>query len=251
VSEPFFSSVIKKIEANLNFNEFKKVQNNNELSAVFSNNNTLYEISYDKSEKKFILKFTDATDQNTDQDWHVISKWFFDPSSDGERQLQSIAADFIETMGSCVKLPDKKPKKTQKEEEKNVNPLFFANRLATIFPKLKDDMKAEKKHHPNLRTVGFFRENVVPKINELLNQSTDQKTIKKLATLLETSYKSGDLDVRAVITMIILNSIENQAPQNALRDKINDDLKKAWDAATKVRNKRVRPEKVKKGYSAH
>jgi hypothetical protein len=62
----------------------------------------------------------------------------------------------------------------------------------------------------------------------------------------ESAYKSGDLDVRAVITIIILNSIETEKAENSLRNNINDDLKKAWDAAKKVKNKKVKPEKIKR-----
>lgn len=49
-------------------------------------------------------------------------------------------------------------KKKKSDDENNVNPLFLMNRIANIFPELKDAVLEEKENYENFRGVIFARE---------------------------------------------------------------------------------------------
>jgi hypothetical protein len=248
LAQKAFSFIVQKIEPVFSSLEFAKInskKNDNELKEVFINKNIAYEVSYDLSEKKFKLSICNIEDESSNKNWQLISAWLFDPSNDSTKQAQSIVADFIETIGQSKKNQIKSNKKRKKDEEGNVNPLFFVNRLSNIFPELKEEIRKEIKLYGDLRGATFALQNVVPKITALLSASFEKERIKKLGTLLDNLYKSGDLDVKGIITIIILNSIEKNS-ENTLREHLSDELKKAWDAAKKLKGKKIKPEKIKK-----
>ncbi|MDR1253741.1 MAG: hypothetical protein LBJ95_01825 [Oscillospiraceae bacterium] len=247
MAQKAFSFIVQKVESVLSSRGFARVNSKKtELKEVFINKNVAYEVLYDSSEKKFKLSVCSIEEEASSKNWQLISAWLFDPSDDGIKQTQSIAADFVETIGQSKQNHLKSGKKRKKDEEGNVNPLFFVNRLSNIFPELKEEIRREVKLYGDLRGATFTLQNVVPKIVALLGAYSEKERVKKLGTLLDNLYKSGDLDVKGIITIIILNSIETENLENTLRENLGDELKKAWDAAKKLKGKKIKPEKVKK-----
>ncbi len=75
------------------------------------------------------------------------------------------------------------------------------------------------------------------------NSKNSIPLIKKLGKLLSDLYSNGTKDVRSIITMVVLNRIENTAP---LQECLSEELKKAWEHSLKYKGKEVKPEKIKK-----
>ena len=58
-------------------------------------------------------------------------------------------------------------------------------------------------------------------------------------------YKNGDMDLRSILTAVILNHMSDEA-FSALQSKFGDDLQKASKYTRKLKDKKIKPEKKKK-----
>ena len=158
--------------------------------------------------KQFKLLYAEKSiDDLIEDDFKQISVWLFDPNENTEKEAKSIANDFIETLSVNKNKPNNKKNYKSNNQSSNSDHdlLFFINRLATIFPELKDDIKYEKENFSEFREVKFCREKVLHLIKNLLRENTQKDKIKKLCNLFNNSYEDGNLDVRACITIVFLN----------------------------------------------
>ena len=96
----------------------------------------------------------------------------------------------------------------------------------------------------NFRGVTFARASIVPRVNKLVKEG-NKADLKKLGNILSTQYTNGDADTRAIITIVILNSIPEEDTVK-LEEYMSDNLKKAYTFAQKWRGKTAKPEKEKK-----
>ena len=218
--------------------------NENELVSLYTGKDRAYSIVYDKDRKHMILRSCTMTEGQPDNDWKNVSKWIFDPASDTEKHAEDIGNDFAETVGAPVRILENTHQRKKKDDDGNGDPLFFCKRLVAVFPQLKEEIKFEETHHTSFRAVTFAKEHLIDKINLLLT-SKDKTNIKKLGSVLSNQYIYGNLDVRSVITIVILNNI-NEENEEILREYLSDDLKKAWLYAKKIKNKKIKPENPKK-----
>ena len=58
-------------------------------------------------------------------------------------------------------------------------------------------------------------------------------------------YKNGYLDLRSILTAVILNGVNDKAFET-LSEKFGDELKKAAQFSRKLKGKKIKPEKKKK-----
>lgn len=229
-------------------NNFTK-KNLGDCSTAFFNNEKTYKLEYLFDKKQFKLLYAEKSiDDLIEDDFKQISVWLFDPSENTEKEAKSIANDFIETLSVNKNKPNNKKNYKSNNQSSNSDHdlLFFINRLATIFPELKDDIKYEKENFSEFREVKFCREKVLHLIKNLLRENTQKDKIKKLCNLFNNSYEDGNLDVRACITIVFLNYIEDEKSIKILKNGLNDELNLAWNAALKYKGKKVKPEKAKK-----
>ena len=124
-------------------------------------------------------------------------------------------------------------KKTSGKEEENVGVIFFMNRLASIFPNIKEKIMIEKENNQNFRVVKFLNDEILPEIHKLFSNKKDNK-IEKFFKLLENMYKNGDLDVRCIISMGILNNIDDEEMKN-INKYLSEDFKKVMKASFKYK----------------
>ena len=193
-----------------------------------------------------VLETCGMTDEGPDNDWKTLATWMFDPETDTEKNAQSIANDFVDTIAAPVrKKATKGAKKKKKDEEGNADPLFFSKRLIGVFPELKDEIKAEEDCYDPFRGVTFAKASIVPRVNELL-KSRSKQDVTKLAAVLNAQYNAGDMDTRSIITIIILNGIETKEQEDVLLPELSETLQKAWGYARRFKGKAVKPEKKKK-----
>ncbi len=217
--------------------------------AVFQNENLAYAVIYDRKQKRFELRQTTVTDGNLDDNWKKISVWLFDGENDTLKDAESIANDFTETLSSNKKKQmalAARAKKKEKGDERNVDPFFLIKRFVTIFPDIKFSVQAEKDEYGNVLPVSFVEKVVVPEILLLLEENNDQQRVDRLFEVLNNAYKNGDMDVKSIVTMIILNSLPDGSLTELAESMVSEELLTAWKFGRKMKNKKVKPEKVKK-----
>lgn len=137
-------------------------------------------------------------------------------------------------------------KKKKSDDENNANPLFLMNRIANIFPELKDAVLEEKENYENFRGVTFAREKAMPFVKETLTSGMPKDKFKKLCTVFSNLYASGDLDTKAIITIVFLNSIDDTTARENIENTVSEELKAAMKEAFKLKGKKIKPEKIKK-----
>ena len=218
-------------------------------SALFTGKENAYGVFYDAEGKRFILKVCALSEGQADENWSNVSIWLFDPETDTERDSESIANDFVESVSGSSRTIAKVKKSVKKDDDNNIGPVFFINRLMTLFPELKEDMQEHKFYFPDVLPVYFIREKVTPKIIETwsdrYNGGVDSKISDKLFALINDTYKNGDLDTKGIITQVILNEVQGEELVSAVEEKLDVELKKIWVAGRKYRDKPAKPEKPK------
>ncbi len=237
----YFGLVCESVLSNERMQKFvNPVKDDNKV--ILKNNEECYEITYDEDSRQVKLNLVDEDFKNIKN----LSSWLLDKESATQKDVNMITKDFVDTMAGKEKSKNKSIKRKNKvENESNITGLFFANRMVNIFPELKEEIQNEKNSYEEFRSVMFAEKNILPKVQELLKSSGEKALINKLGKLLNDLYKNGTLDVRSIITMVILNNIEEQNSISAMESVLSDELKKAWSAALKYKGKNVKPEKVK------
>jgi hypothetical protein len=215
-------------------------------AALFTSENSAYSVLYNIGKKRFELRSCDADDGKPDGKWKSASIWLFDPDENVLSDAESIANDFVETIQGPKRVAEMKSKKRRKKDDDyNVDPPFFFNRFVGIFPELRDEINQEKITYGKLRAVTFARASLLPRLDSLCSNRSQQDAIKRCGDLLNDQYNVGDMDVRSIITIVLLNGLSDAALEN-LKPMLSDDLKKSHVSALKLKGKKIRPEKKKK-----
>ena len=116
--------------------------------------------------------------------------------------------------------------------------------LLAAFPELKDEIKNEEDCYYPFRGATFAKEHIAPRVADYIKRANNKET-EKFANVFNVQYGNGDRDTRAVITIVILNSLEDEEFYK-VSEFFNDDLEKAAKAARKYKGKEVKPEVPKK-----
>lgn len=217
---------------------------------LFSGETTVYAVVYEKKAKRFELRQAALDEQKKLGDWGIMSEWLFDPSTDTVKDAESIANDFCQsvevvTARKTAAAAVKKAKK-EKGDEKYVSPAFLMNRFIPVFPDIKFVIQAHREKYGAIVPHAMCREFVVPMMNELMNDPAETQRQNKFFDVLSQNYKNGDLDTKSLITLGLLNWLEGEKAVALAEEKLSDELKDAWKYARKYKNKKVKPEKVKK-----
>ena len=241
-----FKIIDEKLSEILIKNGFNKI-NNIENTILFVKESDGYKVCFDETKNKFEL-FDCSLENNEVTSEKNLATWLFDPQNDTEREAKDIAADFAETLGIVNKRTNKKivKKKKKTDDENNTNPLFLMNRIANIFPELKDAIMEEKENYENFRGVTFAREKAMPFVKETLTSGNPKDKFKKLCTVFSNLYASGDLDTKAIITIVFLNAVDDTTARENIENMVSEDLKSAMKEAFKLKGKKIKPEKIKK-----
>lgn len=221
--------------------------NENEKVALFTNDSIAYSVIYYVDKKHMLMRSCAMTEEGPDNDWKTLATWMFDPQTDGMKEAESIANDFAEAVSGAAaikRIKTTKAKKKKNADEGNADPIFLAKRFVSLFPELKEEIKEEDEHYYPFRGVTFTRNKIVPKINAYLENASKQQ-VEKLCQLLNTQYANGDADTRAIITIVILNSVAEKKYKE-IEAFLSEDLKKVWSSAKKFKGKKVKPAKPKK-----
>lgn len=210
----------------------------------YAKDDTAVQIQYSSADKMFSISRSDDGGEN----FNTLQVYLFDSDNgDGDSQALSIANEFIETLDVSPKSLIQSPRGYQQPAKKDsendeTGALFFVNRFPNVLPEVREPLLAHKEHYGQLLPNTFCEECVNIAVANLISDGNKEK-LKKLLDFLETMYKTGDSDVKSIITVTILNSIEKEADIQTVEELLEPSLKKAWPAARKFKGKVLKPEK--------
>lgn len=228
------------------FGEPRPLEGEQGRAAMFCTDEVAYKILYDEKSQRFSLSSASLSESGEPEKWRELSQWLYD-SQEGEKgDAESILNDFLEVVRGPKRVSlVQQRKKRGKDDNRNIDPLFFLNRLVNLFPELKEELNEEKIVYGQVRFVTFVKEKVVPKCERLAAGSSESAAVKKLCALLDDMYKNGDMDLRSILTISLLNSLSDQA-FTALRDNLGEELQRDLKYTRKLKGKKIKPEKAKK-----
>lgn len=219
-------------------------ESDNEMTSLYTGENA-YSIIYNIKKNRVMLRSCLMENDEPDNNWKTLATWIFDPETDGQRELENIAEDFEEAITGPKQVKAQQQKKKRKENDSNVDSLFFANRMVAFFPELKDEIAFEKAHYESFRGVTFAEEKIVPKFIEYV-KNLKGGSMEKFSSALANLYANGDLDVKGIITYILFNAVQEDEKFEELLVSFDNNNKKVARAARKLRGKKIKPESTKK-----
>ena len=95
------------------------------------------------------------------------------------------------------------------------------------------------------RGVTFAETKILPLLQAYAKREGD-KNMEKLSKALSDLYDAGDLDVKGIITYVLLNGIDDDAQYEKLTATFTKEQKKIANASRNLRGKKMKPEKPKK-----
>lgn len=237
MSKSYFDAICQRVMESVKVGKFKSLKPEDKKFLLQSEEET-YEISYNENNNRIsLIKILPEESKQ-------LASWLLDEESATQKDIKMISEDFLDSIGEKFNVGIRSSNKKNINEESNVTGLFFANRMVNIFPDIREEIYIEKECYSEFRAVKFTREIILPRINHLLSNSKNSiPLIKKLGKLLSDLYSNGTKDVRSIITMVILNHLENTS---YLQEYLSEELKKAWEHSLKYKGKEVKPEKIKK-----
>ena len=245
--ERAFEIITGKVERVLLAKGYQKqsvADNAKEMTALYTGN-VAYSIVYYFDKKRILLRSCEMEDGEPDNTWKTIATWLFDPETDTARDAENIGEDFAETIRGPKQVAVQKQKKSKKDGESTSDPLFFANRMVGYFPELRDEIAYEKAHYESFRGITFADEKIMPKFREYV-KTLNKGAVEKFSKTLSELYDAGDLDVKGIITYILLNSIEDDEVFEKVTGNFAPENKKIAVESRKLRGKKMKPEKPKK-----
>lgn len=247
-----FELITNRLESILTAQGYTLIQSgktdSNRPSLFFGGANA-YAVVYEKKAKRFELRQATLNAQKEPGEWKNMSEWLFDPATDSLKEAESIANDFcqsVEVASIQKQLASGKKAKREKTEEKYVNPAFLMKRFIPIFPDFTFVIQAHREKYGAVIPHAMCREFLVPMMNELLKKPREKQRQSRFFDVLSHNYENGDLDTKSLITLGILNYIEDEESVKLAEGLLSEELKKAWICARKYKGKKVKPEKVKK-----
>ena len=247
-----FDSITAKVGQALEAQGFKREKTANsdkELISLFTGEAVAYSVIYYVDKMHMVLRSCSMTEEGPDNQWNTMATWMFNPETDGAKEADSIANDFADTVSATAVVKRVKQAKKKKSDEGNADPLFLAKRFVTYFPELKDVIKEEQDCYEEFRGVHFIRTYVVDKVNALIARGVKGE-MNKLAQMISTQYANGDMDTRSIITIVLLNSIDEKNLEK-FAPLLSEELQKAHSYALKMKGKKVKPEKPQKMMSQY
>lgn len=245
-----FDYIVGKVDEELTKNGYTKQKvssgSSNELVALFTGSNIAYSVAYFKDKEQMVLRSCTMTEEGPDNEWKTLATWLYDEAVSTQKDADSIANDFVEGVSGSVAIKRAKQvkQKKKKSDDGNADPKFLAKRFVAFFPELRGEIKEEEDCYYPFRGATFAKEHIAPKIVTYVKRA-NKAELEKLAGVFNTQYGNGDADTRSIITIVILNALDDEEFKGFC-EYFDDTLKPAATAARKYKNKTVKPEKPKK-----
>lgn len=221
-----FRIVEKNLENTNNELSFKKTsENDNSIS--FSGEKGIYRLVFDSSSK--IMAFECAYENSDNAEFKTLSRSLFDTETYNERDAKSLAGEIRDELESLFKSRKKvdldkvkMPKAVSRTKAKNgvisYDSDSLANRFGTLYPELKDDIKANIAKYGEFLPETFFTEIGTAKVLDVIANGTETEQ-KKLFKMLNDVYEDGTNEVQDIIGVTILGEMKNDSRMMEVADK--------------------------------
>ena len=192
-------------------------------------------IEYDNDANK--IKLLGASEAGVSpEECKQLSLWLLEPNVHDEKDVKSIANDFVETLEqsfasskakdlSKVKIPGSVSKNQAKSGAASYDAQTLCNRFVMHYPEYKDDLKQNLLDYDELLAAEFAEKFIAPKMLEVLN-SGDAKEQKKFFSMLNDVYEDGLNEVQDLIAVVIMSKMDNKAEYLEIADKYMSDYMK-------------------------
>ena len=165
-----------------------------------------------------------------------LSLWLLEPNVHNEKDVKSIANDFLDTMEqnfsgakvkdiSKVKIPGSVSKNQAKSGAASYDAQTLCNRFVMQYPEYKDDLKQNLLDYDELLAADFAEKFIAPKMLEVLNGG-NEKEQKKFFSMLNDVYEDGLNEVQDLIAVVIMSRMENRPEYLEIADKYMSDYMK-------------------------
>jgi len=248
----FFDAAVSRFIENMSgYSSVSSITKGEQEIAILTNGQTNVKMVYSPDVKRFFL-FTGEPGCG-DDGYQQIQSYFFEPTGDNIsdiREAGSVANEFADTLGGPAPMsviPDSARKLSRKDRENDdTSAVYFVNRIPTILPECREPLLMHKEFFGMLLPNKFCEEVVISAVARLLSDKSRKKQAEDFFAFLSRMYDSGDMDVKSIITMTILNSITGQERIEYVEGLLSDTLRKSWKSARKFIGKTVKPEKESK-----
>lgn len=225
-----FRIIEKQLDSTNKELEFKKDKATDE-SISFSGEKGIYRIVYDSSSS--IMAFECAYENRENAEFNTISRSLFDAESYDERDAKSLANEINDEITSLFKSRKKvdldkikMPKAVSRTKAKNGVVSYdtdsLANRFATLYPDMKDDIRANIAQYGEFLPETFFMEKGSARIIDVIANGSETD-VKKLFKMLNEVYEDGTNEVQDIIGVTILGEMKNDPKLMEVADKYMSD----------------------------
>lgn len=225
-----FRLIEKQLDSTNKELEFKKDKATDE-SISFSGEKGIYRIVYDSSSS--IMAFECAYENRENAEFNTISRSLFDAESYDERDAKSLANEINDEITSLFKSRKKvdldkikMPKAVSRTKAKNGVVSYdtdsLANRFATLYPDMKDDIRANIAQYGEFLPETFFMEKGSARIIDVIANGSETD-VKKLFKMLNEVYEDGTNEVQDIIGVTILGEMKNDPKLMEVADKYMSD----------------------------
>lgn len=225
-----FRLIEKQLDSTNKELEFKKDKATDE-SISFSGEKGIYRIVYDSSSS--IMAFECAYENSENAEFNTISRSLFDAESYEERDAKSLANEINDEITSLFKSRKKvdldkikMPKAVSRTKAKNGVVSYdtdsLANRFATLYPDMKDDIRANIAQYGEFLPETFFMEKGSARIIDVIANGSETD-VKKLFKMLNEVYEDGTNEVQDIIGVTILGEMKNDPKLMEVADKYMSD----------------------------
>ena len=248
----FFDAVISRfMENSKGFTVASAETRGDQEIAVLTDGKVNAKIVYSPEVKRFILFRGEA--DCTDNDYSELQSYLFEPTGEDAsdvREANSVANEFSETIcgpAPISVIPQASRKLSKKERESDESSaVYFVNRIPGVLPECREPLLQHKEYFDMLLPNKFCEEVVVSAVARLMSDKSRKPQAEQFFAFLNKMYDAGDMDVKSIITMTILNSITGEERIDYVEGLLSDTLKKSWKSARKFIGKQVKPEKESK-----
>lgn len=245
-----FDLIVGRVEDELVKSNYQKQkvasEDENELVALFTSENLAYSVVYYKDKMQMVLRSCTMTEEGPDNEWKTLATWLYDEETATQKDAESIANDFVEGVSGAVAIKRAKQvkQKRKKDDDGTATPKFLAKRFVAFFPELRDEIKNEEDCYFPFRGATFAKEHIADRIKKYIRQASKPE-LEKLAGVFNLQYNNGDADTRSIITIVLLNALDDEE-YKAVSEFFDNDLSVAAKSARKYKGRTVKPEKPKK-----
>lgn len=242
----FIQNALAEELAGQGFGKPEALEFANGKAVMFTTADVAYSLQYNENSQQFGLCSATLDGESKPANWRNLSVWMFDKTEGTKSDAESILNDFLEVIRGPKRVAIVQQKRKRgKDDDRNVDPMFFVNRLVNIFPELKNELNEEKITYGQVRYITFIKAHVVSRCEDLIIKYPDSEPCKKLCALFDDMYKNGDLDLRSILTFSLFNSMSDTA-FSSLYERVGEELQKNIKYTRKLKNKKIKPEKKKK-----